>query len=149
MIQSVIQLLQSTAVATGHARQESSAYSTSNSRSSSSANETPGITGFSFEPRDLLNESNTSSLRDRDDDDTATLDDDTDGDGDESVGDGETDVEHLSLQDINFEDISPEPAGGDFYDSDTDSYLSLSLEDGEAGGRGGKGRGDINTALGR
>jgi hypothetical protein len=46
---------------------------------------------------------------------------------------GETDGDHLSLQDIALEDISPEPAGGDFYDSDTDSYMSLSLEDGETG----------------
>jgi hypothetical protein len=46
---------------------------------------------------------------------------------------GDTDNDNISLQDIDFDDISPEPAGGDFYDSDTDSYLSLSLEDGETG----------------
>jgi hypothetical protein len=40
-----------------------------------------------------------------------------------------TDHDELSLQDIDLDDISPEPAGGDFYDSDTDSYLSLSLDD--------------------
>jgi hypothetical protein len=39
----------------------------------------------------------------------------------------------LSLEDIPYDAISPEPAGGDFYDSDTDSYLSLSLEDGDGG----------------
>ncbi|RYG62494.1 hypothetical protein EON64_17765, partial [archaeon] len=42
-----------------------------------------------------------------------------------------TDQDHISLQDVAFEDISPEPADGDFYESDTDSYLSLSLEDDE------------------
>jgi len=44
---------------------------------------------------------------------------------------GTTTADHddLSLQDIDLDDISPEPAGGDFYDSDTDSYLSLSLDD--------------------
>lgn len=51
----------------------------------------------------------------------------------EEEQEGETDGDHLSLQDIALEDISPEPAGGDFYDSDTDSYMSLSLEDGESG----------------
>lgn len=51
-----------------------------------------------------------------------------------STTDGaETDNDCLSLQDIDFEDISPEPATGDFYESDTDSYLSLSLEEGESG----------------
>lgn len=45
----------------------------------------------------------------------------------------DTDIEFLSLQDISLEDISPEPARGDVYDSDTDSYTSLSLEDGEPG----------------
>jgi hypothetical protein len=47
-------------------------------------------------------------------------------------GEGDTDREQLSLEDIPYEAICPEPAGGDFYDSDTDSYLSLSLEDGES-----------------
>lgn len=48
--------------------------------------------------------------------------------------DGDTDQEAdtLSLHDIPLDQISPEPAGGDFYDSDTESYLSLSLDDGEA-----------------
>jgi hypothetical protein len=46
------------------------------------------------------------------------------------VGDGDTDGDALSLHDIPMEEISPEPAGGDFYDSDTESYLSLSVEDG-------------------
>lgn len=41
--------------------------------------------------------------------------------------------EHLSLEDIPYDMISPEPAGGDFYDSDTDSYLSGSLSDSEPG----------------
>lgn len=41
---------------------------------------------------------------------------------------GDTDQEYVSLQDISLEDISPEPARGDVYDSDTDSYTSLSLE---------------------
>ena len=51
-----------------------------------------------------------------------------------STTDGaDTDNDCLSLQDIDFEDISPEPATGDFYESDTDSYLSLSLEEGESG----------------
>ncbi len=44
----------------------------------------------------------------------------------------EIEIEHLSLEDIPYELISPEPAGGDFYDSDTDSYLSGSLEDDSA-----------------
>lgn len=50
-------------------------------------------------------------------------------------GDGDTDQELdiLSLHDIPLDQISPEPAGGDFYDSDTESYLSLSLDDGESG----------------
>jgi hypothetical protein len=52
---------------------------------------------------------------------------------------GDTDNEHLSLEDIDLEDISPEPAGGDFYESDTDSYLSLSLEDGDTGSLNGDG----------
>eukprot|EP01031_Cornospumella_fuschlensis_P030556 gene30556-36927_t len=43
----------------------------------------------------------------------------------------EEEDDHISLQDVAFEDISPEPADGDFYESDTDSYLSLSLEDDE------------------
>ena len=48
-------------------------------------------------------------------------------------GDGDTDQEldTLSLHDIPLDQISPEPAGGDFYDSDTESYLSLSLDDGD------------------
>ena len=33
----------------------------------------------------------------------------------ELYADGDTDQEHFSLQDIDFDDISPEPAGGDFY----------------------------------
>lgn len=50
-------------------------------------------------------------------------------------GDGDTDQEldTFSLHDIPLDMISPEPAGGDFYDSDTESYLSLSLDDGESG----------------
>jgi phosphatidate phosphatase LPIN len=47
--------------------------------------------------------------------------------------DEDTDQEFVSLQDISLEDISPEPARGEMYDSDTDSYTSLSLEDGESG----------------
>jgi hypothetical protein len=39
----------------------------------------------------------------------------------------------LSLEDIPYDAISPEPAAGDFYDSDTDSYLSLSLDEGDNG----------------
>ena len=49
----------------------------------------------------------------------------------EGTGDGETDDERLSLQDIPMDEISPEPAGSDFYDSDTESFLSLSVEDGD------------------
>jgi LNS2 (Lipin/Ned1/Smp2) len=51
----------------------------------------------------------------------------------EADGDGDTDQEldTLSLHDIPLDQISPEPAGGDFYDSDTESYLSLSLDDGD------------------
>ena len=50
----------------------------------------------------------------------------------------ETDVELVSLEDtelclLSLDDISPEPARGDIYDSDTDSFHSLSLEDGESG----------------
>ena len=45
----------------------------------------------------------------------------------------ETDNDHISLEDIALEEISLEPMRGDFYDSDTDSYLSLSLDDGESG----------------
>lgn len=48
---------------------------------------------------------------------------------DSEIAEGETDGDQISLQDIAFEDISPEPADGDFYESDTDSYLSLSLDD--------------------
>ena len=50
-------------------------------------------------------------------------------------GDGDTDQEldTFSLHDIPLDQISPEPAGGDFYDSDTESYLSLSLDDGDIG----------------
>jgi hypothetical protein len=51
--------------------------------------------------------------------------DDVDTEG-ESIEDSE-----LSL--LSIEEISPEPARGDIYDSDTDSYHSLSLEDGEFG----------------
>ena len=53
----------------------------------------------------------------------------------ELEGDGDTDQEQdtLSLHDIPLDQISPEPAGGDFYDSDTESYRSLSLDDGESG----------------
>ena len=56
--------------------------------------------------------------------------------GDEDV---DTDREELvSLEDaelslLSLDDISPEPARGDIYDSDTDSYHSLSLEEGESG----------------
>ncbi len=50
-----------------------------------------------------------------------------------TIDGADTDNDCLSLQDIDFEDISPEPATGDFYESDTDSYLSLSLEEGESG----------------
>ena len=49
----------------------------------------------------------------------------------EGTGDGETDDERLSLHDIPMDEISPEPAGSDFYDSDTESFLSLSVEDGD------------------
>ena len=49
----------------------------------------------------------------------------------EGTGEGETDDERLSLQDIPMDEISPEPAGSDFYDSDTESFLSLSVEDGD------------------
>ena len=45
----------------------------------------------------------------------------------------ETDNDHISLEDIGLDEISLEPRGGDYNDSDTDSYLSLSLEDGESG----------------
>jgi hypothetical protein len=62
------------------------------------------------------------------------------GDSLAGTGDGETDDERLSLQDIPMHEISPEPAGGDFYDSDTDSYLSLSVEDGDTG--------SVNSAAG-
>lgn len=53
----------------------------------------------------------------------------------ELEGDGDTDQEQdtLSLHDIPLDQISPEPAGGDFYDSDTESYRSLSLDEGESG----------------
>lgn len=40
----------------------------------------------------------------------------------------ETDIDAVSLEDIELDDICPEPAGRDFYDSDTDSYLSLSFD---------------------
>ena len=53
------------------------------------------------------------------------------GEGD-CDGDTDQEVDTLSLHDIPLDQISPEPAGGDFYDSDTESYLSLSLDDGEA-----------------
>lgn len=45
----------------------------------------------------------------------------------------ETDNDHISLEDIALDEISLEPTRGDYNDSDTDSYLSLSLEDGESG----------------
>ena len=45
----------------------------------------------------------------------------------------ETDNDHISLEDIALDEISLEPNRGDYNDSDTDSYLSLSLEDGESG----------------
>ena len=50
------------------------------------------------------------------------------------------DDDTVSLHEVALEDISPEPAGGDFYDSDTDSYRSLSLDEGEIGRV--RGRGD-------
>ena len=53
------------------------------------------------------------------------------GEGD-CDGDTDQEVDTLSLHDIPLDQISPEPAGGDFYDSDTESYLSLSLDDGES-----------------
>ena len=60
-------------------------------------------------------------------------------DGDSSQAEGDTDTDNISLQDIDLDDISPEPAGGDFYESDTDSYLSLSLEEEDMGGAAGAG----------
>lgn len=64
-----------------------------------------------------------------------------------SVADeGDTTDDNLSIQDIDLEDISPEPAGGDFYDSDTDSYLSLSLEDDS--GSVGSGKASYGSAYG-
>jgi hypothetical protein len=67
--------------------------------------------------------------------DTDNNDNNTDDDDeDDNIDDG-TDLEQISLEDIPFDEISPEPPiGSEFYESDTDSYLSLSLEDGEGGG---------------
>lgn len=58
-------------------------------------------------------------------------------DGDDADTEGES-IEDSELSLLSIEDISPEPARGDIYDSDTDSYysLSLSLEDGESGAAG-------------
>lgn len=42
---------------------------------------------------------------------------------------GGTDAEFVSLQDIPLDEISPGPAGGDLYESDTDSYHSLSQDE--------------------
>mmetsp|Transcript_20209 Transcript_20209/g.29016 ORF Transcript_20209/g.29016 Transcript_20209/m.29016 type:complete len:1153 (+) Transcript_20209:94-3552(+) len=48
--------------------------------------------------------------------------------------DGTEGVDFLSLHDISADDILPGPARGDVYDgSDTDSFYSLSLEEGEGG----------------
>lgn len=51
---------------------------------------------------------------------------------DETVTDGDI----ISLQDIPFEDILPGPAGGDLYESDTDSYHSLSHDESEKDNNG-------------
>lgn len=50
---------------------------------------------------------------------------------DKDIIEGETDNDQLSLQDIAYEDIFPGPPDGDFYESDTDSFLSHSVEGGE------------------
>lgn len=55
--------------------------------------------------------------------DQNTIERDVDGDTDQEL-------DTLSLHDIPLDEISPEPAGGDFYDSDAESYVSL--DEGEA-----------------
>jgi phosphatidate phosphatase PAH1 len=53
-----------------------------------------------------------------------------------TVDDTKTDGDLLSLLDIPLEDISPGPAGGDLYESDTDSYHSLSQDESERNTKG-------------
>lgn len=88
----------------------------------------------------IQSESETKSFREMCSDqivEKSIIQDVTKGDGC-SIGEGDCDgdtdqeVDTLSLHDIPLDQISPEPAGGDFYDSDTESYLSLSLDDGES-----------------
>ncbi len=45
---------------------------------------------------------------------------------------GDTDDDHLSLHDVPFDEIDPDPPTDVFYDSDSDSYLSMSADDDDA-----------------